>query len=213
MKTTKAIIMSCALAAGLVAFAPQSQAGVVIGDSLYAPASFKMTYSYVDAKGKVQKVSLKNKDVLGSLGANYYNFPKGTQLAYGSDGDIYAISKSAELADLSADGYIFVNTSSYSSQEIPGKNGAYKYAETGLIEVGLFSDDNGFGDNYYDFEVSGTYSVKYSQTADSKKFIYGVTESVTTSTLIGEGYDNDLSGDAYPVTGTVSASGSGKLVD
>lgn len=201
------IITGCALAAGLMAFAPQSQAGVVIDNSIYAPASFKLTYSYVDAKGKAQKVSFVNKDIL-----SYWDYPKGTWLAYGPDNDIYVISKdNVVLYDVTFGGFLYVDTSEYSSQQINGKNGAYKYYETGLVDVGLYSERNSLGDNYYDFEVSGTYSVKYSQTAESKKFIYSVNESFTMSNLTGEGDDNDLTSDYYPVSGTASASGSGKL--
>ncbi len=219
MKTSK-FITGCALAAGLMAFAPQSQAGVVIGNEMYAPASIKMTYSYVDNKGKVKKVSLSNKDILFSI----WSYAKGSQLAYGPGNDIYVIRNGVVLDDLTYEGYLYVETTPYSQNTTYGKAGSYdtyatKDVETGTVSVDFYSDGGftyAFGDNYYDFQVSGTYTFKRSQSAENKNYEYNVSGSFTTSNLTGVGDDYDLSGGYYyyyPVTGTASASGSGKLVD
>ena len=209
MKTSK-VITGCALAAGLMAFAPvQSQAGVVIGNNIYAPTSVKMTYSYVNNKGKIQKVRLSNKDLL----FGYWNYPKGTQLAYGPDGGIYAINRGVVLDNLSTEGYMSVELVDYIDSFIPGKSApAGKYSESGLVYIDFYSDANVFGDNYYDFEVSGTYLLKGSASTVNNKGIVTVNESFSTSNLTGDGYDNDLTGDELPVAGTATASGGGKLL-
>ena len=207
MKTSK-IIMGCALAVGLMAFAPvQSQAGVVIENSVFAPANIKVSYSYVNSKGKIQKVSLTSKDIL-----KYYNYPKGSQLAYcfGS-GDVYVINKGDVLDDLTSLGELYVETNDLINSTTPGKNGAYKYAESGNVLISFYINGYSLGENDYDFEVGGTYSVAYSQSAVSNKGTINVSESFKTSNLTGSGYNYDVSEIELPVSGTASASGSGKL--
>ena len=202
------IITGCALAAGLMAVAPQSQAGVVIENSLLAPSNIKVSYSYVNSKGKIQKVSFTNKDIL-----KYYNYPNGSQLAYYfGTGHVYVINKGVVLGDLTSFGELYVETNDLIDSTTPGKNGAFKYAESGNVFIGFYSNDGILGDNDYDFEVSGTYSVAYSESAVNNKGAYNVSESFKTSNLTGSGYDYDVSDIELPVSGTASASGSGKLL-
>ncbi len=215
MKTSK-IIMGCALAAGLMAFAPvQSQAGVVIENSVYAPANIKVSYSYVNSKGKIQKVSLTSKDIL-----KCYNYPKGSQLAYyfGS-GDVYVINKGAVLDDLTSLTELYVETDDMINSTTPGKIGGYKYAESGNVLINFYI--NGYinyyyslGENDYEFEVGGTYSVAYSESPVespvSNKVTINVSESLKISNLSGTGYNKYVSDIELPVSGTASASGSGK---
>ena len=201
--------MWCALAVGLMAFAPvQSQAGVVIEDAVFAPANIKVSYSYVNSKGKIQKVSLTSKDIL-----KYYNYPKGSQLAYHfRSGDVYVINKGAVLDNLTSLGELYCERNDLINSTTPGKNGAYKYAESGNVLISFYI--NGYyslGENDYDFEVGGTYSVAYSQSAVSNKGTINVSESFKISNLTGSGYNYDVSEIELPVSGTASASGSGKL--
>ena len=204
------IITGCALAAGLMAVAPQSQAGIVIENTLFVPVQVKATWSYVNSKGKIAKVSFSNKDIL-----NYYNYPKGSSLAMW-DGDVYVISKDKKSVgdDLTYFGEVYVVGTILIGNETPGKNGAYKGVESGLVEVDFYSNGNSLGDNDYDFETTGTYTAKYSQSSvNAKTLKYNASDSFTTSNLTGDGYNYDVSGDDLPVSGTASGNGSGTLVD
>ena len=205
------IITGCALAAGLMAFAPQSQAGIVIENTLFAPVQIKATWSYVNSKGKIAKVSASNKDIL-----KYYNYPKGSSLAMW-DGDVYVISKDKKSVgdDLTALGELYFTGTTLIANETPGKNGAYKAVDSGLVEVDFYSNaDSDLIDDDYSFSTTGTYSSNYSQSSvNAKTLKYNVSESITTSTLTGSGYNYDVSDVELPVSGTGSASGSGTLID
>ena len=205
------IITGCALAAGLMAFAPQSQAGIVIENTLFAPIQIKATWSYVNSKGKIAKVSASNKDIL-----KYYNYAKGSSLAMW-DGDVYVISadKKSVGDDLTAFGELFVVGTTLIGNETPGKNGASKGVESGLVYVDFYSNaDSDLIDDDYSFSTSGTFTAKFSNSSvNAKTFKFNASESFTTSNLTGDGYNYDVSGDDLPVSGTASANGSGTLVD
>src|SRR5664279_2131035 len=102
-------ILMCALAAGAMAFATdQAQAAnkLVIDGSLYVPLNIKGTFSYVASAGKIKQKTTTSKAVIANLG-----YTKGTMLAIGPGSDVYAIKDGAVLANLSLNGYFYVNMS------------------------------------------------------------------------------------------------------
>jgi hypothetical protein len=216
MKTSK-FITGCALAAGLMAFAPQSQA-LVIDNNVVKPINIKVIGTYVNSKNKVEKITYSNKDIL-----SYEYAPKGAKLA-SWEGDIVVISDNVIWTDLTAAGVLYANTDAYSYNGIDGRNNSYKYVEAGTIEIQYGSDGyipyNGYsiGNNYYGFDVTGVYTSSESGSAVNNNGYQTRSVKFTTSGLSGEGYDyydytGEPSNDGYmPVTATVSGSGSGKVI-
>lgn len=204
-------MLGCALAAGLMTFAPvQSQAAnLIIGNSVYAPASIKLTYSFIN-KGKIQKVSVTSKEALHIAKA-----PKGSTLAYNyATGHIYVMAHDVVLTDLTANNVLMVINSPIISTNVIGKNGTFTHVEAGVVDVGFYSDGNPLpAGNQYSFEVTGTYAVDYSQSAANKNGSVRVSEHFRTANLAGKGYNHDISNNALPVTGSASASKVGKVVN
>jgi len=92
-------IVSCAVAAGLMAGAAvKAQGGVVIGDALYAPMDIKMVVSYTNDHGAFKKASLNNKDLLALSGNN----GPGNKLAAGPANEIFVIHVGGGNADVVA---------------------------------------------------------------------------------------------------------------
>jgi len=113
------IITGCALAVGLMAFAPQSQAGIVYENSLFSPLSLKAVFSF-NYGGKVHKFTGTSQKIL-----NYYNYPSGTTLAY-YDGDVYAINtKLGWYDDLSSYGEVYVDLYESTQSTTYPKSGGY----------------------------------------------------------------------------------------
>ena len=207
-------ILMCAAAAGAMAFVShQAQAGVVIGNNLYTPMNIKGTFSYVNnvkSPGKILQVTFTSKDIL-----KYEDYPKGTMLAVGPGQDIYAISKTAVLDNLSTEGY-FVNSHTkviWTDTDVK----SYKYTEAGTVIFDFYSDaDNSadfpITDNLYVFQGTGIYNFTETESKDNSKGIYTETEKFK-STVGGTGYDFDVSESLLPVTGTSTGSGSGPIVD
>ncbi len=192
MKMNK-VIVNMALAAGLLAFAPiQTQAGLVIDNSLVSPFKVKLVGSYVNDKNKIVKVSISNKDILSDLGA-----PKNSQLAYW-ESDIVVINNKA----IWDDGFAFISFDSYTYNQIDGKNGSSKYAENGLVNVAYEGTD-------FSFDVNGVYNYHYYESV-TKNGDFNVAEDFKSSSLTGSGYDNasDLT---LPVTGSWAGGGSGNI--
>ena len=189
------VIVNMALAAGLRAFAPiQTQAGLVIDNSLVSPAKIKLVTYIVNAKNKIVKVGLSNKDILTDLGA-----PKGSKLAV-YDGEVDVISdKEVVLTDV-----ITTSNDIYSENGIEGKGSAYKYVETGLTYLQYEGSE-------FAFDVSGAYQYKENSSDLDKKGYYQVSNEFSSSTLSGfvtEYGDTDVDSSA---TGSCSSSGIGKL--
>ena len=222
MKMTTGIL-GCALAAGLMTFAAdKAQAsGIVIGNSFYEPISLKVVVNYADNsndKTKFKKASITSKTVLKKLGY------KNATLAY-LEGDVYVIdTKTKEvLTDLTEDGIMTADFTSLLSSETSQSNGAYKYVESGVLNLKLDSNgnlntnvltvaDSSFN-GFYSFDITGPYALKYSESKLDKNNDYNVKISVK-SELTGTGIDTDLSGeDTLPVAGSYKESGSGKLSD
>lgn len=210
MKLNK--ILMCAVAAGAMAFvSDQAQAGVVISGNLYVPISIKGTFSYVASAGKIKQGSFTSKQILSYLGEYYYTFPAGTMLAVGPSQDVYAITKTAVVADLTVGGFFYFSPSDTIDTEMDQISGAYKYNEAGLVTLDFFSDDGSFAYNEYAFELSGFYT--YTETGSApKNGCYNQSSNFSAKNLSGLGYNYDVSGVELPVTGSGSGSGSGKLV-
>ena len=177
MKQIKCIL-GCALAAGLMTFAPhQTQAGVVIGNQLYSPLKIKLTVGSFKANGSITKVSITSKEVLKLAG-----FPKNAKLAiiegmvnYNS---IFVISKDTVLENLTAQGILTANLSELLDYPVYGTNGQFKYKSSGVLSLNFYSNpqfvivpeallfignpdiDQVASENASDywFEVSGLYS-------------------------------------------------------
>ena len=202
------IITSCTLAVGLMTFASQSPAGVVINNTLYAPLNIKATFSYT-ANGKTYKVKFTNKDIL-----SYWNYDQGTILAY-SGGDVYAINQQESLLDNLTDyngyDYLDVGLVPNKSTEILLQNGGSKYTAAGTMYVDFYSDaDSNLIGNNVAFQTTGSYTLAGTQSG-VKKGAYSVSEKFSSSNLTGEGYDHDA--DIYvDVKAAASVKGSGKLV-
>jgi hypothetical protein len=216
MKLNK-LIMGCALATGLMTFATvQSQAGIVIGNSVYAPLSLKMTYNYIDSNGKTKKMSGTNKDIL-----NYWEYTKANgfpkaQLAINTDtGDVWVIYKDGDSYvtwyNETEGEYLWANTTTYDSywSGYTGDNIESKGNETGLVNVQYYSD-GWWTDSYYTFDADGTYTSKWSQSDYNSDYIYKYKTSFKTSNLSGSGYNWDID-QTCDVTGKASASGNGKV--
>jgi len=84
------VITGCALAAGLMAVAASSQAGVVIGSDLYAPVTIKAKLSYVDGD-KFKTMSFGNKDIMETWGYTDKGDKIATQVS-GSFGGLYIVN-------------------------------------------------------------------------------------------------------------------------
>ena len=219
------IITGCALAAGLMASAFQIQAGVVIDNSLYVPLDFKVKFTYAQntvvsgvssavvstTKAKLVSSTLTSSDLL-----NYLGFPKGTVLVTDWE-DVYAVNPKTQtiLEDLTSNGYVYLDWSDYTWDESYGPKGAYRYVESGTLDLEVYSDSYySEGDNYFWFDVSGTYNYKELESAvNSKTGTRTVTETLNSSNLGGYGYDYDFIDYDVPVSGSMSLSGSGTITE
>jgi hypothetical protein len=205
-----------------------AQAGIVIDNSLYVPLNVKLTITYND-NGKLKKETTTSKAVLKDLGykgytlAYYiydYDSETGQYLA-----DVYAIDpKTGDIEDLTEDGIMDITITELAYTDKENNNGSYKYNGTGTLEL-TFDSDGGLEvpevvaktpslDGYYNFDISGVYSEKYSESADDKNYNYNVKDKLTSKAMSGTGVDTDLdTEDTLPVTGSAKANGSGKLED
>ncbi|HEX7571166.1 MAG TPA: hypothetical protein VF492_11735 [Verrucomicrobiae bacterium] len=220
MKQSK-LITGCALAAGLMAFAPIQSQALVWDNTVVSPINIKVIGTYVNDHNKIVKITYSNKDIL-----RYADAPIGAKLALW-EGDIVVISNNEFWTDLTANGVLYVNKDAYTWKGIDGRNNSYKYVETGTVEIGYGSNGNDTYDTYnyndYGFNVTGVYTHSESGSAvnnNGYQTRQTRSEKNTTSGLSGVGYDDiDNTGDVgygadgyMPVTATVSSSGSGKVV-
>lgn len=213
-------IFVCALAAGLLAFATgNAAAGVVIGGQLYTPVSINVAVTYYDGTGKLKKLTISNKDILLLVG-----FGKNDQLARGSNDDIFVVDKTSVLADLTTDGYLFMNFNFGAGvyTQTPADDAlAFKFNEASILDVNFYSDagfdESGGHASPYWFEISGAYAGSGQASA-----INGNQRSVKASfkspAMSGTGFDVDTANAnpnnsaPQPVTGKVSGSGGGKVL-
>jgi hypothetical protein len=199
-------ITGCALAAGLMAFAPQSQAGIVYDKTLFSPLNITATFTF-DISGKTKRATGTDKDILKSL-----NYPSGTVLAY-YDGDVYAVNvKDGYADDLTAYGEVYVSLYETSYSATYPKSGGYIYNESGYLYVDFFSnaDDVYLDDNDAAFTTEGDYTYVWKESA-VKNTIYSVSQSMKTSNLTGDAYIYDY-GYTTAFSAKASIKGSGKLL-
>ena len=134
------IISGCALALGLAAFAAgNTQAGVVIGNTLYTPINVKGFVAYNDAKtGTIKRASLTTKAFLKLFG-----FPKGDQLAIvigaSGAGDVFLINKNTVVQDLTVGGYVIVTTDEVVS-DTSGNSKSERYTSRGILTLNAYSN-------------------------------------------------------------------------
>ena len=191
--------------------------GTVIGGQLYLPLSLKLALTYYDSNGKFKKLAVSTKDILLALG-----YAKNDQIASGPGGDVYVIDKGLVVADLTAGGFCFaqLNQLLYSETH-PNDGEAFSFTESGLLTMkfysdGSFEDPSGHGSDLW-FEVSGTYTGS-GQVSAAKNNQQTTSHSIKSSALSGGGFDADVTSAnennpaPLPVTGSVSASGSGKVL-
>ena len=197
-------ILMCAVAAGAMAFVSDQAQATVIGGNLYIPLNIKATVSYVKS-GKITKATITSKTIL-----DYEGYAKGTQLAVGPDMHVYAIGKVTVIDDLTTEGYFI-----FSTDDLIDVGTMTKYNEAGTAVFDFYSDSDSidFQDNDYAFELTGNYT--YSETDGAvKDGYYNQSSKFSSSNLGGFGYDWYLNeGDNLPLSGSLSGSASGKVLD
>ena len=203
MKPTK--ILMCAVAAGVMAFAIDNAQAVVIDNNLYLPLNFKATVSYVK-NNKITKATITAKTIL-----KYYDYAKGTQLAVGPGNQVFAISKTGVLGNLTTAGEFYFIADDYIQAGTENANG-YKYTGAGTLAVDFYSNgDSDFPeDNDYALLLTGSYTHTESGSA-VKNGYYNQSSKFNSANLGGWGYDFDVSDIELPMSGSVSGSASGKL--
>ena len=206
------IIAGCALAVGLMAFAPQSQAGVVYENSLFSPLSLKAVFSFT-YNGKLHKVTGTSGQIL-----KYYNYPSGTVLAY-YGGDVYAINTTQGwYDDLTSYGEVYVELDEYGYSYTYPPSGGYIYNENGAMYVDFYSNGEYYDISYNNigFYASGLYTRVIKHSAVNSHYIYSYSDSIKAPAISGEGYIYYLNGvylETYTdLSGSASTKGSGKLV-
>ena len=218
MKPTK--ILMCALAAGLMAFASDKAQATVINTNLYTPLTIKATVSYIASANtnKIKQATITSKQILA-----YEGSPKGTTLAIGpgtgtNNADVYLISKTNVIADLTTKGYFNFNPTNL-IETATGTKGttAYKRSEAGVITIdfysGKFTGAN-FQENTYAYELTGTYTYNESDSAAVNGLVKK-SSNFSSSNLGGFGYAKLLDDvDNYlPLSGSASGSASGKVAE
>jgi len=203
MKPT--IILMCAVAAGAMAFVSHQAQAAVIDNNLYVPLNFKATVSYVK-NNKITKATITSKTIL-----NYYDYAKGAQLAVGPGNQVFAISKTAVLGNLTTAGEFYFIPDDKIQAGTEYANG-YNYTDAGTLTVDFYSNgDSDFPeDNDYALLLNGnfTYTVSVST---GKSGSYNQSSKFGFSNLGGSGYDSDVSDVELPMSGSGAGSASGKL--
>jgi hypothetical protein len=213
-------ILGCALAAGLMAFATDKAQAVVIGNDLYIPLDIKLSVSYWDANGNIKQARVTSKDVLKQVGA-----PKDTLLAvdFNSPYDVFLVNGTTLGPDLTTAGYLTMISSDTLDNYTAGKNGSWKYSETGILEIDVYSDpvfseglDKAASEENSSewFEISGFYSYNETGSAIDNNSNQKFSANYKAKALSGYGHDSVMDLDipsTTVLTGSATASASGKL--
>lgn len=209
-------ILGCALAAGLMTFAPsQSKAGVVGADGvLYSPISLKLTISKLNNNEKISKQTVTSKEVLKELGYN-----SDVVLALSIDtGDVVIINKKGGsiIRNLSNEGIMFVDVNEYLSDYKSNEKGASTYNSTGLVDITYNNQPEvsasiaiPTSEDY--FEVTGAYTGTIKNGNINKNGEQNVSTKAEAKGLSGSGYFSELYPDSTVVTGSASVKGDGKV--
>jgi hypothetical protein len=182
----------------------KAQAGVVIENTLFLPLNVKVTASYVNEDGKIKKVKVTSKTILFEI----WGFPKGTMLALAPNNHIYAITKTEVLEDLTDNTFFYFNRSQYLYTSAPNK-----FATAGTCFLYFYSDFDSGTDSDYWFQTTGTYTLSGSDSDVDSAGYYKESVKIRSKDLSGVGYNIDLGDYGLPATGSLSGSGSGKLLD
>jgi len=203
------IVMS-ALAAGLVAFAADKvqAGGIVIENTLFVPMTVKLTVSYMDGI-KVKTAKITSKEILANADA-----PKGATLAVGPGNDVFVVTKTDVITDLSDSdvNVLYLNLTELDFGEVDGTNGEFKSGEVGLGTLTFLSDGiDGLNNNTYSFSVTGQYTENEKHSAFDNSGNYKMSVKFSSKAFSGPGYDFDVTAGELPVTGSLKGNGSGKL--
>ena len=203
MKPTK--ILMCAVVVGAMAFVSDQAQAAIIGNNLYVPLNIKATVSYVK-NNKITKATITSKTIL-----KYYGYAKGTQLAVGPGNQVFAISKTGVLGNLTTAGEFYFIPDDKIQAGTVYANG-YNYTDAGTLAVDFYSNgDSDFPeDNDYALLLNGNFTYTESESA-GKSGSYNKSSKFGSSNLGGTGYDADVSDIELPMSGSVSGSASGKL--
>jgi len=208
-------IVSCAVAAGLMAGAAvKAQGGVVIGDALYAPMDIKMVVSYTNDHGAFKKASLNNKDLLALSGNN----GPGNKLAAGPANEIFVIhvggGNADVVANLTQSDDAELNVTPYISNQKERRHG-FETAEQGSFELYFYQYFEGLGAPVGVFKWYGNYQLSMRVSGDSqghREFIRFHGENA-----IGETYKENVTVyptyyyDYLPARGCVQFEGRGQF--
>ncbi|MGD0746015.1 MAG: hypothetical protein ABSA45_12755 [Verrucomicrobiota bacterium] len=210
MKLTKTLM--CAMAVGAMAFATdQAQAAnLVIDGNLYVPLNIKGTFSYVASAGVIKQKTATSKEVISKLG-----FAKGIMLAIGpgtgaNNADVYAISNSIVITNLTLGGYFRFSTSDTidtTTGNFPTTKGTY--SEAGVVTLDFASSHNlvTLSANAIAFNLTGTYTLKESDSAVVGG-LFKEAVKFSSKNLGGLSFVTEVD-QTMPVSGSASGSGGG----
>jgi hypothetical protein len=159
MKSIQTI--SCAAIAAAIALLSHPAQAIVIAGNQYTPLNLKIVVSVIGTTGAVQQKSATAKNLLSDLiNEQGFNYPSGTTLALGPGQDVYAVTSTTVLDDLTTEGYfyfsgsstIFANSGTYNVT-------AWKDSEAGTV-IFDYADDADLAtlqNNALAFSLNGTY--------------------------------------------------------
>ena len=207
-------ILSCALAAGLMAVATdkaQASSSIIISNVLYLPLTFKATATFT-INGKSKKGSLTTKTFIQEI----LQLPAGSQLAVSDDnGDVWALGPDGNT-DLTTMGIMTISLDQ-TGQVIKGTTETdvgsvgVSYYENPQFDIGGLNAGQSEADSENWFELSGPYTLKRTQGVANTQGIYKVSDTLATKSLNGNGYFYEVETNTVPVSGSISAKGSGSL--
>jgi hypothetical protein len=207
-------ILSCALAAGLMAVATdkaQAASSIVISNVLYLPLTLKASATFT-INGKSKKASLSTKTFIEQI----LQLSAGSQLAIsGENGDVWALGPGGN-EDLTTMGIMTVSidqtgsTLKGSTETDVGSVGV-SYYENPQFDIGGLNAGESEAASQNWFEFSGPYTLKQTQGAANTQGIFKLSDTFTAKSLNGNGYFSEAETNIVPISGSVSAKGSGSL--
>jgi len=205
------VILSCALAAGLMTFAADKvQAGDVVGGTLFAPVKVKAILTYVDENGKHQKMSFSNKDILANSGYG----DKGNRLVMGpgTGTDFFVINKQAGVvvANLNEEGFVYTVEATDDTDTYKESLNSYKATKQGHYDVYFWDTPSGPGNAV---NISGDYSASDKEKYNSSNSAYKKAVSFKTQKALARAYhwDGEAESNQMQGNGSISSKGGGKL--
>jgi hypothetical protein len=219
-----------------------ARAGTVIGGQLYAPLSLKLVFTYYDSTGKFKKLTVSTKDVLVALGYGKKDQlargPGGDVYVLDQNTIVSDLSASGFLTENL--NRLVYNETSHSNGGVVLLNSAFNYSEAGVLDLKVYDNPqvdevtnvisagvtnitsvldpagSRLASSFW-FEVSGAYT-RTGQDSAIKNNQQSVKETIKSPALSGSGFDPDVTSanennrPPLPVSGSVSGSGSGKVL-